>query len=70
MLRAAVVAKLGTSYILSSISLILGLYASFLTIFISTTSPDFFKSTETCFNLSTFYSANLIISNLPTSDLN
>ena len=46
MLRAAVVAKLGMSYILSSISLILGLYASFLTTFISTTSPDFLNQQE------------------------
>ena len=66
--REVVVPKLVISGILSSISLNLALYTSFLTTFLSTKSLNVFKSTATGFNLSASNSANLSISNLSTSD--
>ena len=52
-LRVVLIAKLVTSSILSSISLILALYTSFLTTSFFTTSLSLLKSTETGLNLST-----------------
>ena len=46
----------------------LNIYTSFLTILISTTSLNLFKSTETGFNLWVSNSDNLSIFNLSTSD--
>ena len=50
--------------------MILALCTSFLTIFLSTTSHNFFESTGTGFHLSGSNAANLSISNSSNSDFN
>ena len=67
-LRVLLVAMLVISGILSSISLILALYKSFLTTSFFTTSLISLKSTGTAFNLSTSNSDNSSIPNLLTPD--